>query len=92
MLENTKGLLCKIVCAKINPCVSGKRTGQGALRIAIEMVNEGQVTEPQALCMVGLHTSTLRLYKDTAYTLKLYTFKPESQILNLKPQTLYPKP
>lgn len=33
-------------------CRSGKRTGQGALRIAVEMVNEGQVTEPQALCMV----------------------------------------
>lgn len=33
-------------------CRSGKRTGQGAIRIAVEMVNEGQVTEPQALCMV----------------------------------------
>ena len=33
-------------------CRSGKRTGRGALRIAVEMVKEGQVTEPQALCMI----------------------------------------
>ena len=33
-------------------CRAGKRTGQGALRIAIEMVNEGLVTEPQALGMI----------------------------------------
>ena len=33
-------------------CRSGKRTGRGALRIAVEMVKEGQVTEPRALCMI----------------------------------------